>query len=66
MKKRLTLTLIIIISIAFGQTGIEIAKMVDVTGWKAVGSKLTDFSKTIEMQWESRPNDPNAQPELFG
>ena len=29
MKKRLTLTLIIIISIAFGQTGIEIAKMVD-------------------------------------
>jgi len=44
----------------------KIAKMVDVTGWKAVGSKLTDFSKTIEMQWESRPNDPNAQPELFG
>jgi topoisomerase-4 subunit A len=44
----------------------KIAKMVDVTGWKAVGSKLTDFSKTIEMQWESRPSDPNAQPELFG
>jgi topoisomerase-4 subunit A len=44
----------------------KIAKMVDVTGWKAVGSKLTDFSKTIEMQWESRPEGPNAQPELFG
>lgn len=43
----------------------KVAKMVEVMGWKAVGAKLTDFSKTIEMEWEQRPKDENAQPELF-
>jgi topoisomerase-4 subunit A len=43
----------------------KVAKMVEVMGWKAVGAKLTDFSKTIEMQWESKPKDDKAQPELF-
>jgi topoisomerase-4 subunit A len=38
--------------------------MVEVMGWKAVGAKLTDFSKTIEMEWEqATPKD--AAPELF-
>jgi topoisomerase-4 subunit A len=44
----------------------KVAKMVEVMGWKAVGAKLTDYSKTIEMEWEQKPNDENAQPELFG
>ncbi len=44
----------------------KVAKMVEVMGWKAVGAKLTDFSKTIEMEWEQKPKDENAQPELFG
>jgi topoisomerase-4 subunit A len=44
----------------------KVAKMVEVMGWKAVGAKLTDYSKTIEMQWEQRPKDENQQPELFG
>ncbi len=43
----------------------KVAKMVDVMGWKAVGAKLTDYSKTIEMAWEQKPKDENPQPELF-
>lgn len=43
----------------------KIAKMVEVMGWKAVGAKLMDFSKSAEMQWEkAAPKD--SQPELFG
>lgn len=44
----------------------KVAKMVEVMGWKAVGVKLTDYSKTIEMAWEQKPKGENTQPELFG
>ena len=44
----------------------KVAKMVEVMGWKAVGAKLTDFSRTIEMEWDQKPKEDNAQPELFG
>ena len=40
------------------------AKMVEVMGWKAIGAKLMDFSKTIEMEWE-KPEPPTNQQELF-
>ena len=40
------------------------AKMVEVMGWKAIGAKLMDFSKTIEMEWE-KPEPPSNQQELF-
>lgn len=40
------------------------AKMVEVMGWKAIGAKLMDFSKTIEMEWE-KPEPPPNQQELF-
>ena len=43
---------------------IKITKVVEVMGWKALGNKLTDYSKSIEMQWE-KPVSNNAQPELF-
>ena len=43
----------------------KIAKMVEVMGWKAVGAKLTDYSKTIEMEWEQKAKT-DGQPELFG
>ncbi len=43
----------------------KIAKMVEVMGWKAVGAKLTDFSKTIEMEWEQKPKEDSPQKELF-
>ena len=42
----------------------KIAKMVEVMGWKAVGAKLIDFSKSIEMEWEKKENK-TAQGELF-
>jgi len=43
----------------------KIAKMVEVMGWKAIGAKLMDFSKTVDMQWEQAPKEDNNQPELF-
>ncbi len=43
----------------------KVVNMVEVMGWKAVGSKLTDFNKTIEMSWEQHHKEEQAQPELF-
>lgn len=41
----------------------KLTKMVDVMGWRAIGAKLTDFSKSVEMEWES--GIPTNQQELF-
>ncbi|MBS1731074.1 MAG: DNA gyrase/topoisomerase IV subunit A [Bacteroidetes bacterium] len=43
---------------------IKIAKVVEVMGWKAVGSKLMDFSKNIQMEWVKDFPDTTVQ-ELF-
>ena len=43
----------------------KIAKMVEIMGWKAVGAKLMDYSKTVEMEWENKTQENNNQPELF-
>ena len=43
----------------------KVNKMVDVMGWKAVGAKLTDYSKSVEMAWEKKQEGDNVQPELF-
>ena len=43
----------------------KISKMVEVMGWRAVGAKLMDYSKSVEMEWEKREEDNNKQPELF-
>lgn len=42
----------------------KLAKITDVTGWKAVGAKLTDYNKSTEMQWVEKEND-SPQQELF-
>jgi topoisomerase-4 subunit A len=42
----------------------KIATQVDVTGWKTVGSKLVDFSKSTDLQWEQKEGGKN-QAELF-
>ena len=42
----------------------KVAKLVELMGWKAVGSKLVDFSKTVEMEWENTDKE-NNQGELF-
>ncbi|MCC6635120.1 MAG: DNA gyrase/topoisomerase IV subunit A [Chitinophagaceae bacterium] len=43
----------------------KIDKMVEVMGWKAIGAKLMDFSKTVEMEWIQVPKEENNQTELF-
>ena len=42
---------------------IRIADFVDVMGWKAIGNKLVDYSKSVEMEWEQRT--ATNQGELF-
>ncbi|HUB59080.1 MAG TPA: hypothetical protein VL978_00175, partial [Puia sp.] len=46
---------------------IKLAGFVEVMGWKAVGSKLIDFTKSTEIEWghkEEAKEEP-PQPELF-
>ncbi len=42
----------------------KVVKLVEVMGWKAVGAKLTEYSKSVEMEWEKQAGKDN-QPELF-
>ncbi len=42
----------------------KIARVADVMGWRAVGNKLLDFNKSVQMEWvKEKPAD--KQPELF-
>jgi topoisomerase-4 subunit A len=41
----------------------KLAKVAEVMGWKAVGAKLADYSKSIEMEWIKETTGPQA--ELF-
>ncbi len=41
----------------------KLEKVVEVMGWKAVGSRLVDFTKTTEMEWVKKKE--SQQPELF-
>ena len=43
---------------------IKLHKVVDVMGWRAIGNKLTDYSKSDLMEW-AEPAKPNIQGELF-
>lgn len=42
----------------------KLAKMVEVMGWKAMGAKLMDFSKSVEMEWEKK-EEAGPQQNLF-
>lgn len=42
---------------------LKIAKIAEITGWKTVGSKLADYSKSTEMEWV-KPKE-GKQAELF-
>ena len=39
--------------------------MVEVMGWKAAGARLTEYSKTIEMEWEKKEDTDSPQTALF-
>ena len=45
----------------------KVSKMVDIMGWKAIGTKLVDFTKSVEMEWEKKAGSKSEdqQPELF-
>ncbi|MEO6582728.1 MAG: DNA gyrase/topoisomerase IV subunit A [Ferruginibacter sp.] len=42
----------------------KVDKLVEVMGWKSVGAKLVDFSKSVEMEWEVA-GGKSGQGELF-
>ncbi|WP_336514620.1 DNA gyrase/topoisomerase IV subunit A [Pollutibacter soli] len=44
-------------------TKVKLDGFVEVMGWKAVGNKLADFTKSTEMEWVHKPESP--QGELF-
>jgi topoisomerase-4 subunit A len=44
---------------------LKVATLVEVMGWKAIGSKLVDFSKNTEVQWLEKPESQKKQTELF-
>jgi topoisomerase-4 subunit A len=45
---------------------VKINKVVEVMGWKALGVKLADYSKSVEMEWEKKhPQEDDGQPLLF-
>ena len=44
---------------------LKIVKMAEITGWKTVGTKLIDYSKSAEMEWV-KSKDSAQQTELFG
>jgi len=43
----------------------KVVKLVEVMGWKAVGAKLTEYNKSVEMEWEKKKDEDNPQGELF-
>ena len=43
---------------------VKLSKVVDVMGWRAVGAKLTDYNKSVQMDWEKKEKE-NPQKELF-
>jgi topoisomerase IV subunit A len=43
----------------------KIDELVDIMGWKAIGSKLIDYSKSVEMQWIDPMDGKADQGELF-
>jgi topoisomerase-4 subunit A len=43
---------------------LKLAKMTEISGWKTVGSKLLDYSKSVEVEWVKAKG--SSQPELFG
>ena len=46
---------------------VKIAGFVEVMGWRAVGSKLFDFAKSVEIEWAHKEDDKDKlQAELFG
>ncbi len=48
-----------------GNQKIPIAGFVEIMGWKAIGNKLTAWSKDVEIDWESKTTEEDGQGKLF-
>lgn len=44
---------------------LKLAKITEVMGWKTVGAKLLDYSKSTKFEWDHKPVVEDNQPELF-
>ncbi|GEO07671.1 DNA gyrase/topoisomerase IV subunit A [Segetibacter aerophilus] len=44
---------------------IQIAGFVEIMGWKAIGNKLVNYSKDVEMEWETKAEEGDVQTKLF-
>ncbi|MCW3110647.1 MAG: gyrase/topoisomerase subunit [Segetibacter sp.] len=44
---------------------IQIAGFVEVMGWKAIGNKLVNYTKDVEMEWETKAEEGDMQAKLF-
>ncbi|HEX6845500.1 MAG TPA: DNA gyrase/topoisomerase IV subunit A [Chitinophagaceae bacterium] len=42
----------------------KLEKAVELSGWRTVGTRLLDYSKSVEMEWV-KPKGDSKQPELF-
>jgi len=42
----------------------KVTKVVELMGWRAVGVKMVDYNKTVEMEWDKKGGE-KRQPELF-
>ncbi len=43
----------------------KLAKVTEIMGWKAVGAKLTDYNKSVSMEWVKTKETESPQQELF-
>jgi topoisomerase-4 subunit A len=43
----------------------KIGKNIEVTGWKTVGTRFEDYTKSVKMHWVEQSNSNNAQQSLF-
>lgn len=44
---------------------IQIGGFVEIMGWKAIGNKLVNYSKDVEMEWETKAAEDDVQTKLF-
>lgn len=44
---------------------IPIGGFVEIMGWKAIGNKLVNYSKDVEMEWETKADGADVQTKLF-
>lgn len=46
-------------------TKVKVSNFVEIMGWRAVGNKLADYTKSTEFEWVHKPEKADAQGELF-